>query len=84
MNLKSESSNYPVYSVRIPYLCVIKNNLGDMYSRAQSGPGAPSASGQAGGMPPTGPGNSASKAGSDYSGYGAGYGIHKKKYIPKF
>jgi RNA-binding protein Musashi len=48
---------------------------GDMYSRAQSGPGAPSGSGQAGGMPPTGPGNSASKAGSDYSGYGTGYGF---------
>lgn len=45
-----------------------------MYSRAQSGPGAPSGTGQAGGMPPAGPGNSASKAGSDYSGYGTGYG----------
>lgn len=51
---------------------------GDMYSRAQSGPGAPSGTGQAGGMPPAGPGNSASKAGSDYSGYGTGYGGMKK------
>lgn len=51
------------------------NFLGDMYQRGQSGPGiAPSVTGPTGNMPPTGVTNSASKTGSDYSGYGTGYG----------
>lgn len=47
----------------------------DMYSRAQTwgGAGGPSGAGPVGGMPRTGPGNSASKSGSeyDYGGYGS-------------
>ena len=43
--------------------------LDDLYSRAQSGPGA-SASGP--GVPQSGPGTTNSKAPSDYSGYGTG------------
>lgn len=64
--------------------------LGDMYQRGQSGPGiAPSVTGPTGNMPPTGVTNSASKTGSDYSGYGTGYGksllsIDGAVYLPTY
>lgn len=47
---------------------------GDMYSRGQSGGGAPTGAGP--GMPPSGPGGmNSSKTASDYSSYG-GYGSY--------
>lgn len=55
----------------------------DMYSRAQTwGAGGPSAAGPVGGIPRTGPGNSASKSGSeyDYGGYGSGYDYEYSNY----
>ncbi|CAD6997246.1 heterogeneous nuclear ribonucleoprotein 27C [Ceratitis capitata] len=55
----------------------------DMYSRAQTwGAGGPSTTGPVGGMPRTGPGNSASKSGSeyDYGGYGSGYDYDYSNY----
>lgn len=47
----------------------------DIYSRSQWTGGAQSTTAPVGGIPRTGPGNSASKSGSeyDYSGYGSGY-----------
>lgn len=46
-----------------------------MYSRGQSGAGAPAGAGPTG-MPPSGPGGiNSSKSASEYSGYG-GYGIY--------
>ncbi|CAD7085832.1 unnamed protein product [Hermetia illucens] len=51
----------------------------DMYSRTQTwGAGGPSATGPVGGIPRTGPGNSASKSGSEYD-YG-GYGSYDYDY----
>lgn len=56
----------------------------DMYSRSQTWAGAQSTGGgpPAGGMPRTGPGNSASKSGSEYeySGYGSGYDYDYSNY----
>ena len=54
----------------------------DMYSRAQTWAAGPSTSGPVGGMPRTGPGNSASKSGSeyDYGGYGSGYDYDYSNY----
>lgn len=56
----------------------------DMYSRAQTwAAGGPSTSGPVGGIPRTGPGNSASKSGSeyDYGGYGSGYDYDYSNYV---
>lgn len=54
----------------------------DMYSRAQTWAAGPSTTGPVGGMPRTGPGNSASKSGSeyDYGGYGSGYDYDYSNY----
>lgn len=46
-----------------------------MYQRGQSGGLAPSVTGPTGNMSQSGVTNSASKTGSDYSGYGTGYGM---------
>lgn len=52
----------------------------DVYSRSQGwGLGGPSTTGPVGGMPRTGPGNSASKSGSEYD-YG-GYGSYDYDYV---
>ncbi|KAL7742038.1 hypothetical protein ACLKA6_018288 [Drosophila palustris] len=56
----------------------------DMYSRAQTwAAGGPSTTGPVGNMQRTGPGNSASKSGSeyDYGGYGSGYDYDYSNYV---